>query len=312
MYAGSANIITERVIMQQVYRSAVVGLGRMGYNFGLQGFPFTYDHCSNFRAHPRTKLISVCDIETQKASAVSKALDVEGFTSLDAMLTSSKPEIIAIAVQPEHQEEVFHIVEQHPCVMAVFCEKPWVITSWPKHLPIQVHFLRRFDLLHQQIKQAIEQEELGTIKSLRCMYSGGVLQNGCHFFDLARWWGIPMEKVQFVETDDFEGRCTEVELQGTKYRVRLLEGGFSPSVEGPAASKWYRDLQTWQRYDRAYKTDILTMTESWPSIRFMENALANLLDHLDNPSVPLICPASEAHQTLRTAWDISQERNLKW
>ena len=295
------------------YRCAIIGVGRMGF-YGFST-PFIYDHFSAYRADPRCEVVALCDTDPAKDPKIGMPF----YADAAKMLEEQKPDIVSICTPPS--EHTNGILECAGKVKAIWCEKP--IASSPLSVvtfppfPIQVNYIRRFDQLHRDIRDEIQSWNFGDLQWIRILYSGGMMNSGSHFVDLIRWWYPdiqPWDKVQFVETDAWDGKATEMELQFTKCRIRLLEGGLTCQIEGPARSTWYGnrgDILTWQKYERAAKEDIRTMKESWPPKVFMENALSNIINHLER-GAPLTSSVVEAVLTLQEALEISRERNLKW
>ncbi len=92
-------------------------------------------------------------------------------------------DIASVCVQPEQQAGV---LAQLAGVKGVLCEKPYVSHNVHFSVPVQVNFMRRADPLHRRIA-----ERKAGVRLIAYGYDN--LTTRCHFDDLAKFWGVPLE-----------------------------------------------------------------------------------------------------------------------
>jgi len=298
-----------------MYKAAIIGCGRIGIT-GLDT-PFIYTHAEAYRSlHHRVNLSAVVDTDSKKAESAGNLFGVPWYTDWEEMVQKAKPNIISLCTPVDFRYAFFSRLPPDKGI-AVWCEKPMARDPWEAGMivrrmnshPVQINYIRRFDTKHQQVKESMDKGELGEILWVRCLFSGGMLNNGSHFVDLCRWWGV-LDKAKFHSTDRCKGTVTEVEIMGTEGRIRLTVGGLDTHIEGPGPSPWFPTMEPWVPYERAFRRKDL-LTESWPKPDFMQNALTNILDHLDFQT-PLLCPAQEGLDTLVAARMIADMECLPW
>ena len=92
-------------------RAAVIGAGSMGRN-----------HARVYRESPNAKLVAVVDSNPDTARIAGQQRDVPGYTDLEEMLDTDKPDIVTVAVPTEvHLKNVKAVIERG---IHVLVEKP--------------------------------------------------------------------------------------------------------------------------------------------------------------------------------------------
>ncbi len=137
-----------------------------------------------------------------------------------------------------------------------------------KNVILQTHFLRRFDLLHQRVRDRIRSDALGRIQHANVLYGGGLANTGSHLFDLLRFFLGDVDSVRATPSatpspnpadpnldvdlvwksgpraslracDTKACLIFEVDLVGTAGRIRMSHGGMEAEESRPAPSRWF-------------------------------------------------------------------------
>jgi hypothetical protein len=105
-------------------------------------------------------------------------------------------DIVSICTQPEKRADVFASLPES--VKGVWCEKPLGMTVMPPdRFKVQVNYQRRADPLHQLLAAS------GTVKKI-VAYGKDDETTRCHFRDLSRFWGAPLDY------RSFDGPCAYI------------------------------------------------------------------------------------------------------
>lgn len=266
------------------YRAAIIGCGRIGSLFdddpkrkGMASHAGAYTSCR------QTVLAAACDLREDRLKLFGKRWGVQAlYPDYRAMLREVRPELLSVCTWADSHLEVV----QAACeagVKAIFCEKPLadtlehakaLIASCQRHrVALAVDFWRRWDPFHQRLAGLISQGRLGRLEKVVCHYASGVANSGSHLFDLLRWFVGDLETVQAFPTADPEETdpspdgwmqfrsgargalfgyprghhyLFELDLMGSKGRVRVSEAGNRVELWTAGPSKWFsglRDLQ---------------------------------------------------------------------
>lgn len=185
------------------HKALVIGAGRIGA--GFRWMDDAYTHAGAYRSLPeRVELVGFVEPNPERADAAEKKWGVLAFESLQEALTSVKPDLVSVCVQPADQEAVMESLPRN--LKAVWCEKPFTPRKlvWP--WPVQVNYMRRGDDHHRY---------LATVKHLLeklIVYGKDDIHTRCHFDDLAKWWGVELDY------RPFNGPCAYILTgQGTRF-----------------------------------------------------------------------------------------------
>lgn len=95
---------------QSPLTAVVVGCGGAGAN-----------HAAGYRRSSDARLVGVCDIDGERATALAEEYDVEAFTDLAELLETLRPDVVSVATpEPYHVEPAVTALESGA---HVFCEK---------------------------------------------------------------------------------------------------------------------------------------------------------------------------------------------
>lgn len=171
------------------HRALVIGAGRIGAGYGWHDDEYT--HAGAYRAlSDRVELCGFVEADPARRVAAEGKWKVRSGGSLETMLSSVKPDIVSVCVQPEQQEDVLVSLSRldPSCKIAIWCEKPWM-PKWAPSLnrAVQVNYMRRGDKEHRFIASVKE------MASRLIVYGKDDIHTRCHFEDLAKWWNVPLD-----------------------------------------------------------------------------------------------------------------------
>jgi len=181
------------------YKAAVIGCGRVGSTFEEDpNIRYIASHAGAYNASSGTDLVGVCDIDDDKLKTCMNRWEVDGDTNFLALIKKHRPEIVSICTPTETHFSILEEVVKFPFVKGVFCEKPiahdvksgvkMVDLCMENGIVLQVNHLRRFDLLHKNVRSYTTREILGKIKHINFYYTNGIYNTGSHMFDLMRFF----------------------------------------------------------------------------------------------------------------------------
>jgi len=181
------------------WRAAVIGCGWIGAGVaddpraaGIQAHAAAYDRCAD------TVLGGVCDVDGGRAAEAAHRWGLKrGFTSVAELLASVRPQIVSVCTPDATHAAIIAEVLASPDVRAVVAEKPLaqelaqaralVELAGRRGVTLAVNYTRRFAASHADVRRRIAAGEIGAVVALNGLYTKGVLHNGTHWFDLARW-----------------------------------------------------------------------------------------------------------------------------
>ena len=265
------------------HRALIIGAGRMGAGRDHVS-PWVYDHASAYRAlADRVEVVGFVDRVQVRAEWAAKKWDVPyAGDHAEAALEELQPDIVSICTPPSDRDEFFRILRGH-YLKGVWCEKPAgskygvLIGGNDRRIPVQVNYIRRFDPRHQEI--ANRRKKLTDDDGAVLIWFGALdMHTVAHVTDLAKFW-----RVKAVKYLPFHGPSLYI----------LRE-------PGPGAGRYlnWRDE---------------TFVGGGVVDGFMERGLGNLLDHLDNPEIPLLSPLTlETPETEKWAQGIVDDTDERW
>lgn len=179
------------------HKAIVIGAGRIGAGYGWPNYPYVYTHADTYIALPsRVELAGFVDPDKGRGQAASDKYGRPHWRKLRDALTV-KPDIVSICTPPAMQVELAHELAEHEFIKGVWLEKPQMQERWAQH--IVVNYIRRYDRLHRMVATYLE----GKKSILTVWAKEDHDSTGCHFNDLARWWGS--ELVYIDNTGEIPG-----------------------------------------------------------------------------------------------------------
>jgi predicted dehydrogenase len=190
------------------WRAAVIGCGWIGAGVaddpravGIQA------HAAAYRASPDTLLAGVCDTDPARAAHAAQRFGLpRGHTELAALLAEVRPQIVSVCTPDASHAAVVREVLGCAELRAIVVEKPLaqelaqarevVELARRRGVTLAVNYTRRFAPSHVQARRRIAAGEIGRVVAVNGLYTKGVLHNGSHWFDLARWLVGDIVRVQ--------------------------------------------------------------------------------------------------------------------
>ncbi len=310
------------------WQAAVIGCGRMGSLFADQASPLgVYSHAQAYALCPETDLVGVCDIDPAQAQSCGDRWETQAFSNPDELLEKTRPQIVSICTPDATHYELALLALDSKEVKALFMEKPLALSldqardivdrAEKQGVHIAVNYMRRYAPDFQEAARLVAKGALGELITLSGVYTKGVMHNGTHWFDLARWLAGEVSRVQAWnplgdKADDpcldvaldfasglrgylHAGRADaysvfELDLIGTQGRLRLVDAEMRFERSFVGDSPWYQGYQVLRPADplQAMLSDVAL------------NAVEDLVHCLAKGREPL-CTGSDAFKALGMA-----------
>jgi len=243
--------------LNKKYKVNLIGCGRIGYLFGKNKSHKPLSHFSAILSNPSFQLDAVCDRDKEvlnEIHSINKSVAI--YSNHIEMVEENQPDIIVIASPDDtHKQMIIDGLRVYPKI--IFVEKPLVrnfeefsqLTQALDRRPTQliVNFSRRFNPLYDEI--------LGNKKITKIIikFSGTLLHNGIHFFDLIlQKLGTPDEiegsksgslcfrykgnmDVHFININDVDASVEEIEIYvgDTRYLITNSKQVLQTKVPDP-------------------------------------------------------------------------------
>ncbi len=302
------------------YRTVIVGAGRIAAGFDEPGGKHVLTHAHAFQAHAQTDLVGIYDVSPAVAAKAAKKWSTRAFGDLGQMLSETKPDVVSVCTPDDaHVPALLKIAASKPAL--VICEKPIaaslkdagkVVKLYEKNrIPLLVNQILRFDVAMQDLRRGLQRGAYGQIISASGFYAKGILHNGVHIVDLARFlFGEAHEYRALFARKDVSGddrtvggfmrfaRCPQFHLMAgderitsiyefdilcQKKRFRITDAGFTINEQTIVADPYFSGY----RALGAPKASPTGLGDSM--LVLLDNAVQNL-----ERRKPLICPASDA------------------
>ena len=221
------------------YRAAIIGCGKIGSEFADDPrITDIYTHAGAYTACPHTDLVAVCDSDGDKVRKCGERWGVRHrFQDIHKMIKETQPEIISICTPDSTHHAVICEAMKHRCIRAIYAEKPLALSlvdareildlAKTRNVILAVNYFRRYAPTIQNLrKEIIEQKCIGEIQTVSCYYTKGILHNGTHLLDLARYIIGDVVSVQ-----GFHNRCSDTRDFTLDAYIRF-ENGASGYIHG--------------------------------------------------------------------------------
>jgi predicted dehydrogenase len=200
-----------------VFRAAIIGCGKIGSEFADDPrIKDIYTHAGAYTACTDTNLVAVCDSDGEKVRRCGDRWNVSRtFQDVHTMIEKIQPEIISICTPDSTHHSVICEVMEYGCVRAIYAEKPLALSladateilalAKSRNIVLAVNYFRRYAPTIQNLRKEIMDDKcIGGIQTVSCHYTRGILHNGTHLLDLARY--IIGE---IVSVQGFSNRCSD-------------------------------------------------------------------------------------------------------
>ena len=195
------------------YNAAVVGLGRIGFDFVLdRKREQPASHCAAYSMNKRTILAAGVDIDDARRELFHKIFPKSAvFSDIDSLFLECHPDIVSVSVSEEsHLGAVQNVIAHRPRLVVL--EKPVALNvadgeriiecAKSHNVPVLVNHNRRFADDYRQTKRLIDEGLLGDIHTCNAkLWAGSViysrdrfehgecslLHDGTHLIDILRF-----------------------------------------------------------------------------------------------------------------------------
>ena len=272
-------------------------------------------HAGAYYNFSETDLVAVSDLNENKLNKCSKKWKIKSlYQNYKEMLENEKLDIVSVCTWPSTHYDIIKEITNHN-IKAIYCEKPIsdnlekaykiVKLCKEKNIILQINHQRRFCPFHQQIKLFLQSKELGDIQHVSAYYTAGVNNTGSHLFDLLRFffgdvswiYSLKSENKSQIKNDiNIDGilkfknnifcaahACDvddflifEIDIIGTKGRLRLIDSGFNVDFYVVENSKYFSG------YNELVKSDF--PIDKTIKREFMINGVKHLVSCVKNNS----------------------------
>ncbi|MGC9605524.1 MAG: Gfo/Idh/MocA family oxidoreductase [Minisyncoccia bacterium] len=287
----------------KAYTAVVIGAGRIAAGFDTPESKAVLTHAHALSLDHKIKLAGFYDIDLNKAREAGKTWSVKAFESLDGMMKEVRPDIVVICTpDPTHAEMLKRALDHKPRL--VICEKPLtirtddskdIVSQYKKAgIPLIVNYSRRFDETTRRLQDDLRKGKYGKVISAVGAYSRGILHNGSHMIDWARFLFGESRQIKalggyndydsaditvsgflvFERCPEFhliaaDGRCYslfELEVIAEKGRIRLIDSGSM--------------IEAQDRIDDPAYKGFTTLSQAKQSPTHLSQALVRLYGHV--------------------------------
>jgi predicted dehydrogenase len=188
-------------------RAAVIGCGWIGSLVAddprAQGIQA---HTAAYVATPGTVLAAVCDADAGRAAQAAQRWGLtQSYTEVAALLAAVRPQIVSVCTPDASHAAVLGAVLASPEIRVVVAEKPLAMSltearplvelARRRGVTLAVNYTRRYSAAHADARRRVAAGEIGAVVAVSGLYTKGVVHNGTHWFDLARWLVGDIERV---------------------------------------------------------------------------------------------------------------------
>jgi len=249
--------------MPTIWRSAVVGLGNIGFLFNLDPKrKGTWSHVTAYTRCDRTSLVGAVEIDKEKIDLFHKQYpDVPVYITVNDLMKNSSPDIVSVCTPAGSHFPIVRNILNHR-VKAIFCEKPLAETvndamelaaeCRARGITLAVNHTRRWESNYLYARELIDQGRIGQVKVVNVLYPAQVFNIGTHIFDVVRMlirqdvtmvcavppgsddpdpnmsgWLLFSNKIPcgVLATGKREDLIFEIDIVGSEGRLRIIENG---------------------------------------------------------------------------------------
>ncbi len=296
------------------FRAGVIGCGRIGFGFDKDPKrEYIATHTGAYNSVKGVELVAVCDIDKRMLKECMERWDIPaGYSDLKEMLKKEDLDILSICTPPSTHYPILKEAIKYP-IKAIFCEKPiaenkknakqMVKLCKEKRIVLQVDHQRRFDPLHDHLREFIKSKKMGDVQQVNAYYTAGINNTGSHMFDLLGFFFGEVEWIEgFFSKNDSHGEddpnmdgfmrfnsgllasfqaCDvneyllfELNCFLEKGRIVLKNSGFNVDLYKTCESKYFSGYKELCKTNHHFKTKYKR--------RFMVNAVEHLIECINN------------------------------
>ena len=193
----SENWESNKKVDSNVYKTAVIGLGNIGFQFNLDPKrKETWSHVSAYEKCDRTELVGAVEFDEEKTGIFHERYkDIPVFKTVSELMENTGAEIVSICTPTRSHAPLIKEVLKYP-VKGIFCEKPMAATVGEagemvracaeKGVVLAVNHVRRWEASFLYAGRMLRDGKIGNIRAVNAFYSGQVFNIGTHLFDVIR------------------------------------------------------------------------------------------------------------------------------
>lgn len=312
------------------YKAIIIGAGRIAAQFDFPKSGRIMTHAHAYSRHPKTELAGFFDIDKKAAEKAAKKWGGNSYDDFNKIFAREQPDIVSICVPDECHYKMLIKTAKHKPRM-IICEKP-VTNNFQDtqkavalfsrlNTPVLINYSRRFDKSMQKIKKEITQGKYGRVLCAHGIYTKGIVHNGAHMIDLARYLFGEIKKSSVLYSVSDYGkkdksaagflkfdRCEqfylaagdnrsffifELDIILEKKRIRLLDSDQYLSWQNVISDPAYPGCKCLS------KPIIKKTSINGALMELINNAVAYL-----EQKTPLICDLDSAWQTEKTCFEL--------
>ncbi|MFT5377726.1 MAG: putative dehydrogenase [Candidatus Latescibacterota bacterium] len=197
------------------YRVALIGTGRVGYQFSFSDLPD--NHAEAVQAHPSCTLVAGVNRGKEKLADFGQRFGIGAlYHDYQQMLAEVKPDICIITTHPQLHAEMVAGCASMPSTKAIICEKPMALSiDECEHMIdacqradvlLQINHNRRWHPEWNLAKGLLDDGAIGQLNHIYCYmdgvkpapswtsdYEGPLLHDCTHYFDLMDYFAGPVD-----------------------------------------------------------------------------------------------------------------------
>ena len=203
-------------IMKKKYRTAIIGLGQIGFNIESdKSRNRIWAHSEAYSMHERTLLIAGADISEKACSNFQKAYpQAKTYQSYQNMLINEQIDILSICVHEDICIDVLnYVLSNHASIKTIFCEKPIskdsedikkiIEKSEEKGVSICVNYFRRWEEPYNICKDLIKSKKFGKLKTTIGLGTTALRTSSSHILDVLISFNPEIETIYSIKQEDY-------------------------------------------------------------------------------------------------------------
>ena len=285
-----------------------------------------YSHAEAYSLSERAELVAVCDTNIDLARACGERWGVDKvYTNTAELIDRESLDLVSICTPDETHFDVAMMVLKATSLKGLLVEKPLsqdassagelIQLAASRSVKLAVNYSRRYSDSFRKLKVYLDSGGIGEIQAIRGFYTKGLKHNGSHWVDLLRFLTGEVELMSVLSaTESAEPDPTldvmyrmsgggiavlqgldhknfslfEMDIVGTKGRVKIEDSGHCFSVYDVVPSKWYEGYFTLELANNQIEGGMRDVTL---------NAVENLIDAVQGKS-DLKCSGQQALQAI--------------
>ena len=214
----------------KILNIGIIGCGKFGAGVS-KNKQYKYNHINIIKEFKNLNIISICDL---KKIALLDLKKVKFFYDSSQLLSNNKIDLVIIVTNNSNHYRLINLCIKYK-VKYIICEKPLATTydHYKKILKSKKKIITNYSRRHLdvflELKRKIKNNFLGDLNLVNITFNRGLINNGCHYFDLLCWIfdkNIKIEKLKLKKSkflkNDFYGTIN-LKIGLTKIIIIILD-----------------------------------------------------------------------------------------